>query len=120
MTLRSLTTISLAALALGAPLAQAESFTGSTYTKVARFEHPLDTYESCSKRSHAGSIAYEDAARDALLACRRGYNADCVEIGVAFRSVMSREFIGYKYCEAAVTVHGYRMGGTFGLPTNVN
>ncbi|MCU1441764.1 MAG: hypothetical protein JWP85_2761 [Rhodoglobus sp.] len=106
--------LTLAALALASAFgatAQAANFTGTSYTKAYRFEHPLDTYDSCSNHSEAGAEAEEGAENEAMLACQQDYNSDCVVIGRRFRTIMSKEFIGYKSCEAQVTVHGYRMSG---------
>lgn len=94
--------------------AQAATFEGQAYVRAARFEHPLDTYERCGAHSHAGYEARQIALNEAMLACRQAYNADCIVTGTRFRTIMSREFIGYKSCEAQVTVHGYRMSGVIG------
>jgi hypothetical protein len=94
--------------------AQAASFEGQAYTRAARFEHPLDTYDSCGPNSEAGYEAHQVALNEAMLACRQGYNADCVVTGTRYVTILSREFIGYKACEAQVTVHGYRMSGAVG------
>ncbi|MGZ3695165.1 MAG: hypothetical protein ACXWQO_13580 [Bdellovibrionota bacterium] len=108
--LLKLMTLSLLTLAaLSSSAAKAENFTGTSYTKSYRFEHPLDTYDSCSGYSEAGSEAEAGAENEAMLACQRDYNSDCVVIGRRFVTIMSHEFIGYKACEAQVTVHGYRM-----------
>lgn len=107
--MKTMTLLSVLATTFAAPLAALAdtSFTGRSYVKTARFEHPLDTYDACSPHSYAGAEARETAIREALLACRADFASDCVIKGTSFRAVMSREFIGYKYCEAKVTVVGF-------------
>ena len=94
---------------LGSLWALADSYTGSTFTSSCRYEHPLDTYEGCAAWTYAGQSAEECARARAMLDCRKAFSADCVLEGVTFSEILSLEFIGYKACEATVTVHGYRL-----------
>ena len=100
---------------------------GQTYTATARFSQPLSTNHRCEgpspsrydseftnairfdEGSWAGFKAYELAAVEAMNACKIDYNSDCKIVAASYREIMSREFIGYKACEATVSIHGYRL-----------
>ncbi len=100
---------------------------GRTYTATARFSQPLHTNQRCegpsptrydsdftdairySEGSWAGFKAYESAAVEAMNACKIDYNSDCKIVAASYREIMSREFVGYKACEAKVVIHGYRL-----------
>jgi hypothetical protein len=80
-----------------------------TYVSTCRYEHPLDTYESCEAWTNAGQRASECARQEADFECRQGFNSDCVLVGTSYKVILSEDFIGYKACEATATVHGYRL-----------
>lgn len=70
--------------------------------------HPLSTYEDCDMRESYGYGAYLCALNDAILRCRTAAYVDCHEVGATLKSIVSNEFVGYKACEASVTVRGWR------------
>lgn len=81
---------------------------GQLFVEKCRNVHPLSTYEDCHIDSDSGYGAYLCALNDALIRCKNAANVDCVEIGASLRSIISHEFVGYKACEATVTVRGWR------------
>lgn len=87
--------------------ALAQVYEKNVYRSSCNYAHPLSTFEGCSENTHAGIMAMDCAYNNALLACEDDDNVTCVEIGARFDSVMSDEFIGYKYCRANVIVHGF-------------
>ncbi len=100
---------------------------GQTYTATARYAAPLSTFERCEGPSPAalnldlpayvreyegtiaGRSAYHIAVSEALSACKNDMNADCKIVSALYKDFVSTEFIGYKACDASITVHGYRM-----------
>jgi hypothetical protein len=84
---------------------------GSQYTARARFDHPLATYDRCDGFTVAGEMAELSALDAASDACQADFNLDCIHVSTTYTSVMSREFIGYKTCEAQVRVRGYKLNG---------
>jgi hypothetical protein len=78
------------------------------FQSTCRFEHPLDTYDGCNKNSHAGETAFECAKDDAMADCRNEYFSDCIVVGARYKTIISREFFGYKACEVTVLMRGYR------------
>ncbi len=84
---------------------------GRHYTAKARFDHPLTTYERCTDWSAAGINAEVRALEAAIDACERDFNLDCIHVTTIYKTVLSREFIGYKACEANVRVRGYQVVG---------
>lgn len=87
--------------------ALAQVYEKKVYRASCNYAHPLSTYEGCHPGSNAGQYAMDCAYNDALLACENDDNVTCVEIGAKLESVMSNDFIGYKYCRANVIVHGF-------------
>ncbi len=83
--------------------------TVQSYTATCRYEHPLSTWDGCRNYTRAGAEARQCAEDEAILLCEQNYNTDCLFKGVKFKTIISHEFIGYKACEATVTVHGYRV-----------
>jgi hypothetical protein len=98
-----------ACTASGQAFANDGTAVASTYTAKCRFERPLDTYESCDEFSCAGNTARECAEDEALGQCKDEYNSDCVIVDIQYTTIISEDFIGYKACEAHVTVHGFRL-----------
>lgn len=78
------------------------------FTERCRNVHPLSTYERCSMNSEYGYGAYLCALNDAEYRCKSAGNLDCVEVGVSLKNIVSQEFVGYKACEATVTVRGWK------------
>ncbi|MES2769971.1 MAG: hypothetical protein V4596_12570 [Bdellovibrionota bacterium] len=81
---------------------------GNLFVEKCRNTHPLSSYEDCSINTNSGYGAYLCALDEATIRCRSAGNVDCVELGVTFKNIISNEFIGYKACEAKVTVRGWR------------
>lgn len=78
------------------------------FVEKCRNVHPLTTYDRCDMHSSYGYGAYLCALNDAMLRCRSAANVDCVEVGASLKSIISNEFVGYKACEANVTVRGWK------------
>jgi hypothetical protein len=85
--------------------AQAES---QLIVEKCKNVHPLSTYQDCNMHSDYGYGAYLCALNDAMITCKSDAFVDCHEIGVQLRSIISNVFVGYKACEATVTVRGWR------------
>ncbi len=100
---------------------------GQTYTAKARYAIPLSTYQRCQGPSpaalnidlspeiresfgtEAGESSYMIAAVEALSACKNDMNADCKIVSASYKDFVSKEFIGFRACDATITVHGYRL-----------
>jgi hypothetical protein len=100
---------------------------GQTYTAKARYSIPLTSFDRClgpnpaalnadllaheqfNRGTVAGESAYLVAALESLNACKNDFNADCKIISASYKDYVSTEFIGFKACDATITVHGYRL-----------
>lgn len=81
----------------------------SIYKVTCPYEGPLMTSQNCDNKSYAGYKAKECAFAQALQQCEEDYNTDCVEKTTTYKEYISLEFVGYKACQATVTIRGYRM-----------
>ena len=82
-------------------------YTRETYLGSCKYNHPLDAFELCTPYSEAGQEALDCARREARLRCREAGAVDCQLLGVNFHEIFSKEFIGYKSCEAKVIYSGF-------------
>lgn len=88
------------------------AFAQTTYVKrvyraTCNYSHPLSTYDGCGEHTNAGWSARECAINDAMVECENDDNVNCSVIGVTYQARMSNEFVGYKYCQAKILVHGF-------------
>jgi len=85
------------------------SFEAHTYVSRCRFNHPLHSYQGCTASTSAGQSAEECAINEARVKCRLEFNSDCMHVGTSYITVSSRDFPGYRGCEAQVYYRGYRI-----------
>lgn len=81
---------------------------GQLFVESCKNVHPLSTYEDCNGYTNYGYGAYLCALNEAMLKCKAAAYVDCVELGRSFKNIISNEFVGYKACQATVTVRGWR------------
>lgn len=111
MNLRSLASMTIAISCLiGLSEGHAATSSVRSYTRTCRYEQPLTAYSGCNAHSGAGAWAADCATHEAITDCQVDRNADCVVQGARYRSIISRDFIGYKACEVTIHVTGYSSG----------
>ncbi len=86
---------------------QAKVYERVVLSDACTYAAPLTTYQRCDESSYGGRWAENCAIQRTLRTCRTLGYIDCHSVGVEFVDVLSKEFVGYRACQANAFIVGY-------------